>query len=93
MDQVARIRFDDGVFLMPAYGAKAAEMALTEAEDYARRYGHVTAEVSGRRLLVRVIVEGDRACVRCAQPATVVFATGQSGDLCGRCTRELIHLG
>jgi hypothetical protein len=91
MDQVARIRFNDGVFLMPAYGTHAADVALAQAEDYARRYGHVTAEVNGRRLLVRVI--GNGKCWRCAQPATVVFATSQSSDLCGHCTRELIHLG
>ena len=78
---------------MPAYGAKAAEVALTEAEHYARRYGHVTAEVKGRRLLVRVIGDGGGTCVRCSEATPVVFATGRSGDLCGHCTRELIHLG
>ena len=92
MDRVARIRFDDGVFLMPAYGADAADVALAEAESYARRYGHVTAEVSGRRLFVRQVGTGG-ACARCAEATRVLFATGQSGGLCGPCARELIHLG
>ena len=92
MDRVARIRFDDGVLLMPAYGADATEVALAEAESYARRYGRVTAEVSGRRLFVTRVGNGG-TCVRCSEATPVVFASGQSRGLCGRCARELIHLG
>lgn len=91
MEGIARIRFKDGMLLMPAYHGYDRELAFEEAEFYAQRYGEAWLELEHGETVVRSAGRSPAsACMRCKQDAPVAFGWGD-GWLCLRCARELVY--
>jgi len=89
MNGVARISFDGGARLMPAYSRYDRELVFEEAEFFARRHGKATLELNRSSMLVSSQPQAvDRGCFKCGKPLGTLWFGVDAHLVCRRCARR-----